>query len=333
MKNMRIALGILALWCVPACEENFSPMAPYEPRMVVYGILNAASDTQMVRVYTSYYPPDNDPRKNPDENPVTDAVVTLVQGTTTLVLSDTVVQRYDKSRYLSDIFAYYIAPVNLTRGGTYTLNVVSPTTGSVSSTVAVPGKASLYLSDRDILHVVGPWLSNQPIALQVTLSPQAAAYAVRFFMYFTSSRIGPGEHRAEVPVNINKKCSAGSVLFETAFGGITEKRSGAPQVTMNFPALSYQITSYMQSYNWDARFVRAVFLVTQYDESLFNYASLVNEYKDKHYIRADELDYTNIQGGVGIFGSMAVDTLSIDLPQFMIWPYRWDEFVWNCPAQ
>ena len=89
-----------------SCKDNFNPAAPFTPRMVVYSVLSNATDTQYVRVYTTYNPANNNPLNNPDENPVTDAQVTISDGSMSLTLHDTTLDRPDKTRYPSDIFAY-----------------------------------------------------------------------------------------------------------------------------------------------------------------------------------------------------------------------------------
>jgi hypothetical protein len=60
-------------------DTSFNPAAPFQPRMVVYCLLNTDCDTRYVRVYSTYNPPDNDPTRNPDEVPVNDALVSVAE--------------------------------------------------------------------------------------------------------------------------------------------------------------------------------------------------------------------------------------------------------------
>jgi hypothetical protein len=63
------------------------------------------------------------------------------------------------------------------------------------------------------------------------------------------------------------------------------------------------------------RFKQDVFLLIQFDEPLYNYYFVANGFKDRSSIRLDEPNYTNLSGGVGIFGSLAVDSIAVPLPE------------------
>ncbi|HEX9829358.1 MAG TPA: DUF4249 family protein, partial [Bacteroidota bacterium] len=81
------------------CDDTINPSAAFIPRMAVYSVLTTQSDTQFVRVYASYNPDDNNPENNPDELSVTDATVTITDGSTTYTFRDTTIARPDTSRY------------------------------------------------------------------------------------------------------------------------------------------------------------------------------------------------------------------------------------------
>jgi len=55
--------------------------------------------------------------------------------------------------------------------------------------------------------------------------------------------------------------------------------------------------------------------VIQFDAALYNNYSVENLFRDPYTIRLDEADYTNILGGVGVFGSLAVDSTVRALPE------------------
>jgi hypothetical protein len=99
--------------------------------MVVYSILTTESDTQYVRVYSSYNPPDNDPAKNQDETSVQDAQVSITQeGGQTFSFQLKAIARSENSRYPSDIVVYCSYPFRAERGKTYTLTVSSASMGT-----------------------------------------------------------------------------------------------------------------------------------------------------------------------------------------------------------
>jgi hypothetical protein len=58
---------------------------------------------------------------------------------------------------------------------------------------------------------------------------------------------------------------------------------------------------------------RALYVLTQVDANLYTYYSVVNGFLDPYSIRTDLPDFTNITGGVGLFGAIVEDSLYVDL--------------------
>ena len=61
------------------------------------------------------------------------------------------------------------------------------------------------------------------------------------------------------------------------------------------------------------RMKRAVFLLEQADRHFFTYYSYANSFQDRLTIRVDQPDYSNMNGALGFFGSLAIDTLATPL--------------------
>jgi hypothetical protein len=57
----------------------------------------------------------------------------------------------------------------------------------------------------------------------------------------------------------------------------------------------------------------ATYILTQVEPNLYMYYNLANGFQDEFSIRTDQPDYSNIQGGFGVFGAMTVDTVRVDL--------------------
>jgi hypothetical protein len=54
-------------------------------------------------------------------------------------------------------------------------------------------------------------------------------------------------------------------------------------------------------------------VLTQVEDNLYKYYNIVNGFQDEFSIRTDLPDYTNIRGGVGLFGAMTEDSVVVDL--------------------
>jgi hypothetical protein len=300
--------------------------------MVVFSILSTQNDTQFVRVYSSYNPPENNPLNNMQELPVTDAQVTIAQGNTTFAFRDTVIRRPENSRYSNDIFLYYCYPMKVEANRNYTLQVTSPTYGSVSSTVRVPTVPSMYIATPSVLSNPAAQF-GQSVLLTSSFFPTASAYLVRLYIVYTDenpwdppARQGK-EKYFEVPyrrISINRNFDLCTIIYPQLTklepSLITPTTgSGNPKVlgfTFPFPAYNESIAA-IRRYNFNVRFKRVMFYLIQFDQPYYRYYSIVNNYRDRLAVRLDEPDYTNISGGSGLFASIRVDSTSWDLPEFI----------------
>ena len=300
------------------CEEQFSAKGPYRERMAVYAILTTRSDTQYVRVYSTYNPPGYDPLANTSDNQITDATVTLAKSDSVFSFRDTSVTRTNKSRYTSDINMYYSYPLRLKRGTSYHLSVVSPSVGTVTSTVTV--------IPTGVVSVVNSGEFQQPaidgkINALVFLGQNAQGYELRLYLEYSALINGLVEiRRVEVPASF--QISSDSLHFvEAAYPGIIYRgqsiymqRDGSE--TASFPSLGY-ITTVRQlrsQYPDSLKLRKAVFVLSQLDQNLYGYYNVANGFPDSFTLRVDEPDYTNIDGGVGILGVLTEDTYTVTIP-------------------
>ena len=69
----------------------------------------------------------------------------------------------------------------------------------------------------------------------------------------------------------------------------------------------------MAPYSADRIRIKGVwFVLTQVEQNLYTYYSIANAFQDAHSIRLDMPDWTNVQGGYGVFGGMVEDSLYVD---------------------
>ena len=322
-----------------SCDTSFDPSAAFKPRMVVYSVLRNDSDTQYVRIYSTYLPSDNDPTKNPGEIPVTDAVVNIT-GTNPLYDARTLefqridVKRLDQSRYTNDIAAYYCYPFRPIKGATYRLTAVSPTYGTATAETTVPGRVTITLVNPSVLE--NPFYTSVDFGIKVGLAPEAKAFVPHIYVdYLRPTGFGSyNPKRIEVPL-IREPVDCFNDIFNEAYplptlrstpavapvytGGIPQYQA---QEAVPYNRLPYQHKIY-HLYDREGLgilFRQAVTVVAQFDTSLWDYYSVANLFRDKFSVRTDEPDFTNISSGVGVFGSMSVDSLIWRLPEVIPHP-------------
>ncbi|MGB2868029.1 MAG: DUF4249 family protein [Bacteroidota bacterium] len=292
-----VTIGLLVLMLGLACNEPFEPKGPFQKKMVVYGILNPQSDTQYVRVYSTYDPPGFDPLAVGEDTPVLDAQVMISFGGVAVQLHDTTVARDDSSRYTTGIHTFVAHPFTANSGEAYSLTVQSPTLGSASAVTTVPGHGFLTIGNPAILSSPSTF-PNDDIVLTISPSQGTRGYLLRFFVEYEIQTAGKPLGQIEVP-----QSSQGYARL-TRIGGTSAR------TTFSRDTYVTTIQSVISAYGVNGiRFTRAIFYLLEVDNPLYNYYNVANGFQDNYSIRTDQPDYTNINGGVGVFGSFAVDTV------------------------
>jgi hypothetical protein len=318
-----IAAGVL-FSLFEGCDSSFNASAPFQSRMVVYSVLTNESDTQYVRVYGTYNPPDNDPSKNLDEQSVTDADVRVSSDSALYQFRKIVLQRPDTSRYASDIVAYMCYPFRLARGKKYTLTVTSPSLGVATGATTVPGVAQVgpvnFSCLSDPYHSLAQMITNY--AVEAVLSSQAKGYLAQIYVDYMATTVHPGVYqfkRRQIP-SVVRIISKYQGTWEYIYPAIRRRASNNAgyRETELFNTAAWIFMGESDIFVYDGSgslFLQAVFQVIQFDPPLYDTYSVAHLFRDRYSVRLDEADYTNISGGIGLFGSIAVDSSLWALPE------------------
>lgn len=316
-------LGILfSMGCVMACEDSVDPSDRFEPRMVVYSILSTDTDTQFVRVYANYNPPDFDPAKNTADRSIRNANVLISDGVQTFVFRDTMLARPDTSRYKDSIAAYVAYGFRPQAGMTYVLTVTSAAHGTITQSTQLPGSGSLQVGIYQVL--INPWCNSQTPSLTSTLLPPGGAYAVRFMIeYEEQFPTGTRVRMLEVPSRI-QLLNAFLELYSYFYPPIVRRDdAGNKQVASQWPRGAYiYALEQINGFAFNHRLRRVIFFVIQYNEAWYKYYSSTRTFQDSYSIRLDEPDFGNIPGGLGLFAGRTVDSVSVPIPCIMTAPRR-----------
>jgi hypothetical protein len=145
------------------------------------------------------------------------------------------------------------------------------------------------------------------------LSSEARGYIVRLFVDY---EIIPGQfRRIEVPMRVDWTTGTPVPVYPGVRRGVTESSpslSITHQITRD--AYSYALYQAEQGYSAaELRFKQAVIVLYSIDKNLYSYYNIVNGFQDPSSIRTDQPDFTNIQGGVGVFGAYSIDSVTVDL--------------------
>jgi len=63
---------------------------------------------------------------------------------------------------------------------------------------------------------------------------------------------------------------------------------------------------------------KSVAMVLSLDPNLYNYVSTIKGFSDPYSVRLDQINFSNISNGYGIFGGIALDSVTEKIPPFII---------------
>ncbi len=324
-RNIFILLVVVASFFIAGCEDAISPKGPLDKKMVVYSILSNISDTQYVRIYSTYDPAGYNPLDNAADTPLQDATVKLAQGAATFQFRDTTLLREDEARYSSSIAAYVLKPFKVQPGVQYTLTVASPTYGQSTAKITVPGRGAMKISDIFLLR--DPWYTEDDLDIQISISDVTKGFFVRFFLdydYYVKD-VGWKEQHLEIPlglsnvININNYSAIYPQLVQRTSDPlirITQPGKEPKENASFFNSVYRQMIKLVRAtyHPDDLRMKRVVFQLIQTEPQLYNYYSVVSGFQDVKSIRIDKPDYTNMSGALGLFGGYTQDTISVSVP-------------------
>jgi hypothetical protein len=311
--EMASSLLALVLATLGACEQPFSPEGPFLDRTVVFSLLAARSDTQFVRVYRTYYPPNDNPYGVDGDTPDTSAQVLISDGTRSVRLNDTVLTRGDGS----SVHSYVAYPFRIEPGQTYSLSIGASGRAEAHSSTIVPGEGSVLIQKSEVLSDLRSHL-GEGILMEVTLSLQAVGYIPRLAVEFQVVSTGTVLER-EVPLILRTPDEENKNPVYPDIMRAETAPKGPIVIIYSLSAYAYTLRKIQEDFR-EVWFTRAKCYLVQTDQSLYYYYNIANGFRDSYSIRMDQPDYSNIEGGLGVFGSYNVDENSYSLSSYIFIP-------------
>jgi hypothetical protein len=300
------AFVFVILLTATGCHEAFSPKGPFQQRLVAYSVLSTQTDTQYVRLDLSFNPDGFDPNTVTDKVVDTTAQVVVTAGNQTFSFHDTLLTSDRQAPLPSPVHAFVNSSFRPQPGTSYVLTVVS-THGTISASTTMPATGTLAVRDQSKLLYPGSF-PNQNIEVDGILGRTAKGFLVRFIVEFSPESDTSIRAEQPIPLSYDQGSSGSPVPVFPQLQRATSFQFAESYPVANFIQTLAEITS---QYKSKIILRRAKFYLVQTDESLYDYYNIVNGFEDKYSIRTDQPDYTNIQKGLGVFGSFSVDSLII----------------------
>ncbi len=310
MTRMPKSVVFLLILLLGGCDSSFDPKGPFLDRMVVFGVITPKAQAHFVRLSSTYDPPDLNPLDNTSSRQTINAIVSLAFDTNTVALRDTVLPREDTNRYTDSIRAFVASPLSILRGTTYTLTVNSPIYGILTASTRIPGTGLIEIDFDSRFSLTAPDQGRADISIFTTPSQATEGHAIKIFVEYELPVANPGViFTEEIPLDITdyQDCTR----FKVQYPRVRRRELVGGRELWRFRLENYRRTlvKILKTNEGSVVAFKRVYVeLIQTDEHLYKYYSVVNGFQDQFSIRVDQPNYTNVAGGLGVFGSFTSDT-------------------------
>jgi len=308
-----------------SCEENFSPKAEFEEEYILTCIIGASSPYERispsVNIFHTYDVEDFNPSVNTVDPMLSGAEVTLEysNGNSFFLEEDTLIYSIEDTVTGEDIILWedlnrYGNPriVYSGNGLPYHRNQMNLTAtlsnGKVLSANTKIPKGIFFNYSYDFPHGVTPTIEQwkygnywgiywDPVDFHLCFSKFVINYTKQVDSATTSS------FYEEIPLQLIDN----NGNQEPVYPSFTRKG----KLEYKFDAMNYALRRISEGDPDKENYKIYWFslIVVEYDTPLSNYYSSINGYLDQFSVRLDETIYSNIRGGMGIFGTYKLNEM------------------------
>jgi hypothetical protein len=302
-----------------ACNQPFDPKGDLDQKPVVFAVLSTDRNVQFVRVERSYMPGEYDAVIDTSDKAVQYAIVTLSDGTQTMHLRDTTLERSDTSRFKGPIRGYVIGAFRPSYGSSYSVRVEAGGLGTASESILMPTKPIVALDISSVALINFPEERQKDAGILFPISLGNGAYGFVGRMFVDYEVVKDGEwisERVEIPAGFASSNST-DIQYVT-YPRLQHKTFNNHAVGIHLNGVYWRTlvnVAYSRYGSTKIVFNRVVYQLLQVDQNLYSYYMTTHSYSDPHSARLDEPLFSGITGGVGMVGAYTLDSLVHIMPE------------------
>ncbi len=287
-----LAAGLLQL----SCDNNFSPKGAFQQDFVLNCVLRQDTSYQVATVTTSYNVNGFDPFSNKIDPSIQGAVIKLIYNDSVFVMRDSSQARQDTARYDTPVHFYYVNNLNINSAKNVQIIASMPDGRTLTATTRTPDIGGLFYFQGDETipgqnphYLVVSWTTNGN-------GDPGLYYLPRLMVQYYKRDKGPSvTYTKELPYDYVG--AAGTPVYPHV--------STQSYIVYNMSVLNRDLQGLVgPGENKQDYFIAKIYAdIFIFDKNLAAYISSTQTYMDGFSIRTEAPDFTNIQGGYGIFGS------------------------------
>jgi hypothetical protein len=316
MKLKRFIMPLLFAAVFVSCEENFNPLGEYSERYVLNCVVKADTSLQVATISQSYLGGSVDPFENTADPSLENVFLRLWYEDEVYIFKDSVITRQDTSRYDTPVKVYYLDNLKPEPGGEFEIEALLSNGRRLNAKTRIPARPKKTLTGTS--NVIPPEDGDE-IKLFWQSDELGLLYHPRIhFLYIKTENGARVMKKAYLPVDYYND------------GGNLTPIYPIPSQARNLSIKMSTITRLMNAISEgddnkrDYEFLYAAVELIVFDRNLSLYFASSNTILDEYSIKLDETDFTNVDGGYGLFGSLVkgVFTIKFDTEYLQNFGYR-----------
>lgn len=295
MKSFKVILFILIGFVFISCEEDFNPYGDYFERFAFTCVLKSDQNYQTATLFRSYRPDGYDPSTYTEDPSVIGADIRVWYNDSVFVFRDSSVARVDTSRYKTPFSFYYNNKFTVGNRKTIELEVLLPNGKRLRSTSVTPGQ--IQFDDKSDALI--PSGGNSIVQVMWNQLDEGTFFSPRMVIRYKQNINGEivektkdvpyryvNQGNSQIPIYPAPSASATIVYDLSAITKALQEISAGDPNKQNYSVLE-----------------KILFTVAAFDLPTSKYVSSTGGNIDDLTVNVDVADYTNIEGGFGLFGS------------------------------
>lgn len=329
MRKLKLLLVVCLLLLTISCNDSVNPKAEPKGGYVFYCIIDTDTTFQTAYLSKTYNAPGINPLENNTDPAVKKAKIVFTYQNKNYSFTDSSVIRTDTSRYKNDFGFYYNNNINLKSSH------LSDVSYPVSVAVTLPDNRTLVSQAESIPS--GDLMFTKSIGYFPSTNDGVWQKSCEFYWAFFSNKNSENKYyyrpvieinysKIENGVAVRKKYKVPDRIYNYAGG---QNMPGYPEISKQKYVI-YPITFIIEAFakisdgdpNKNNYIIHNLALsINIMDKNAASYYEANKSFKDDFSVRLDQIDFSNISGGRGLFGLYATRKRYIPIISGFIEPF------------
>jgi hypothetical protein len=300
-KVISLTFIITAVFLNYSCEENFSPKGDFQQKYILSCVIRSDTTLQTATISRSYNVNGYDPYTNKEDPFLKNAFIRIWAGDNVYFMKDSSIQRTDTSRYKGPLHFFYLDNFEPGSAASLEIEAILPDGKTLRANTSLPEPVNWNYTNIDTTDTNAfriPSLSHDYFSYAWFQGSTLGWYLPRLILVYAKIVSGTEErHEVLVPEKYEDNGNGiGPVYPSPTKNTIASFQNSALDSVFRQISAGDPVKSHYKIYG-------LVLELLVFDDNLSKYYSVTNGFLDDYTIRLDEIDYTNVEGGLGIFGS------------------------------